>query len=111
MWPSSEGHYMRRTLACYAEGKGNQYEAICLDLDIAIQGSSFTEVYEGLDAAIADYLEYVATLPAEEQKTLLNRRAPLVDRLRFVWHALLISLFHDGRNGKTRHEFLLPHAA
>lgn len=51
-------------------------KAICLDLDIAVQGSSFEEVFASLRDAIALYLETVADLPPEERHSLLHRRAP-----------------------------------
>ena len=36
---------MRKLLRCYAERHHGQWEAFCLDFDIAVQGSSFEEVY------------------------------------------------------------------
>lgn len=102
---------MERTVLCYLEGRGNQWEGICLDFDIAVQGGSQEEVKELLQAAITDYLNYVFTLPESERPQLLNRKAPLVDRLRFAYHALRVALF-SGRGGdKARHEYLLPCAA
>jgi predicted RNase H-like HicB family nuclease len=51
-----------RSLHCYAEGRNGDWEAICLDLDIAVQGGSFEEVFGSLREAISLYLESVADL-------------------------------------------------
>ncbi len=44
---------MARTLRCYAEGRDDSWEAICLDPDIAVQGESFAEVVDSLNEAIS----------------------------------------------------------
>jgi hypothetical protein len=65
-----------RTLHCYASGRDGDWEAICLDLDIAVQGSSFDDVRRSLHEAVSLYLESVATLPEDQQGHLLHRTAP-----------------------------------
>jgi hypothetical protein len=67
-------------LRCYAEARDGVWEAICLDLDIAVQGCSFDEVLGSLRRAVALYLETVAALPSHERSALLARRAPLAIR-------------------------------
>lgn len=100
---------MRKTLRCYAEGRGDQWEAICLDLDIAVQGSCFEEVYHDLGKAITSYLEYVLTLPKEEQAQFLQRTAPLSLQLKFLWGALRATVCRRGTDDRrTRAEFLVP---
>lgn len=84
---------MSRTLHCYAEGRDGGWEAICLDLDIAVQGDSFAEVYRALDEAIAAYLETVHDLPESEQRHLLRRKAPISVRLSFLLRAVRTILF------------------
>jgi hypothetical protein len=64
-----------RVLQCFAEGQHGDWEAICLDLDIAVQGSSFDEVRQCLKEAIELYLEEVSTLPEADRSRLLWRRA------------------------------------
>ena len=91
---------MERTITCYAEGSGDQWEAICLDFDIAVQGGSFDEVYRGLQDSVALYLEHVSTLPEADRRRLLARRAPLRERLKFAYHAFRTGLGLDGANGK-----------
>lgn len=97
---------MHRTLYCYAEGKGREWEAICLDLDIAVQGHSFAEVYQSLNEAIDVYLESVEALPEAEQARLLSRKAPLRVRVKFFWFAFK-SLFSGGDDDNQHAEFTL----
>ena len=42
---------------CFAKGRPGEWEAICLDYDIAVQGRSFEEVEKFLSEAIDDYVE------------------------------------------------------
>ncbi|MCW0235312.1 MAG: hypothetical protein OJJ21_17060 [Ferrovibrio sp.] len=94
-------------LRCYAEGQPGQWEAVCLDFDLAVQGSDFREVIDSLQVAIREYLEIVHELPVEERAHLMERRSPLSMRLKFAWHVL--RSIWDGRNGaKGRAEFTLP---
>jgi predicted RNase H-like HicB family nuclease len=46
-----------RRFLCFAHGRDSAWEAICLDLDLAVQGSSFDEVKELLSESISTYLE------------------------------------------------------
>ncbi len=101
---------MRRMLRCYAEGRDSEWEAICLDFDIAVQGESFEEVFHSLDDAVSLYLESVAALPASERTHLLERPAPLSVRLRFLAHVLR-SLFSDRGGDDCQHHFTMPRAA
>lgn len=100
---------MARTLHCYAEGRDGTWEAICLDLDIAVQGRSFTDVYEGLHEAIVLYLESVESAPRAERARLLSRRAPLSVRLRFLGLALR-SFFTGRMDGGEHAEFTVAAA-
>lgn len=96
-------------LRCYSEGRGDRWEAVCLDFDIAVQGNSFLEVYAALDIAIAEYVRYVMTLPENEREQFLSRKAPLSLRLKFLWYAFWYGLIGAGsRRPKQRHEFFVP---
>jgi predicted RNase H-like HicB family nuclease len=99
-----------KNLRCYAEGRDGDWEAICLDLDIAVQGSSFEEVFGSLQQAISLYLETVTDLPAEERDALLHRPAPLPLRFKFVAHALR-GLLSSSDGNRQRHQFTMPLAA
>jgi predicted RNase H-like HicB family nuclease len=99
-----------RNLRCYAEGRNGDWEAICLDLDIAVQGGSFEEVFSSLKEAISLYLESVTDLPPEERRDLLHRPAPFPVRFKFLTHALR-GLFPDSDGDRQRHQFTMPLAA
>lgn len=99
-----------RTLHCYASGRDGEWEAICLDLDIAVQGESFEIVQRSLQEAVALYLEAVADLPTEQQRHLLHRPAPLGVRLKFLGYALL-SLAGMETSNRYHHQFTMPLAA
>ena len=101
---------MSRTLRCYAEGREGRWEAICLDLDIAVQGRTFEEVFQSLSAAVELYFESVDSLPEVERKNLLVRPSPLSVRLRFF--GLVMRSFLGGRDEDSYyHQFTMPLAA
>lgn len=99
-----------RTLHCYASGRDGEWEAICLDLDIAVQGESFDIVQRSLQEAVALYLEAVADLPAEQQRHLLHRPAPFSVRLKFLGYVLR-SLAGLETSNRYYHQFTMPLAA
>ena len=99
-----------RSLRCYAEGCDGDWEAICLDLDVAVQGGSFEEVFASLQEAISLYLESVTDLPPEERRDLLHRPAPFPVRFKFLAHALR-GLLADSDDHRQRHQFTMPLAA
>jgi predicted RNase H-like HicB family nuclease len=99
-----------RTLHCYAEGRNGDWEAICLDLDIAVQGGSFQEVFSSLREAISLYLETVTDLSPQERRALLHRPAPFPMRHRFLTPALR-GLFVGSNGDRQRHQFTVPLAA
>jgi hypothetical protein len=85
-----KGCLMANALTCFARGRPGEWEAICLDYDIAVQGRTFNEVEELLHDAIDDYVETARREPQEVRDRLLRRAAPLHVRwgyiLGFVWH-------------------------
>jgi len=95
-------------LRCYAEGTARGWEAVCLDFDIAVQGDSFESVYQQLNEAVETYVEYVDELPEPDRSRLLCRKAPLVDRLRFLWHTARTTIGRSSSDAKQRHEFTRP---
>jgi hypothetical protein len=94
-------------LHCYASGTDGDWEAICLDLDIAVQGHSFEEVQDSLGKAIRLHLERVSELPAEEQPGLLYRPVPLTARIRFAIEAFLLAVSLRDR-GSYKHQYTMP---
>ncbi len=101
---------LRKVLRCYAEGRNGEWEAICLDLDIAVQEKSFEDVFHALNEVIALHVESVAALPETERAHLLDRPAPLSLRLRFLGYALR-SLFTGDDGDGYHHQFTVPSAA
>ena len=83
----------------YVSGSGSDWQAICLDLDIAAQGQSMFEAKSILDSLVDDYLAEVRTLPDVDQKRLLKRKAPLGLRLSYHFGYALASLFAERSSG------------
>lgn len=95
-----------KALLCHAEGAGGEWEAFCVDLDLAVQGRSFNEVYQKLLDQIHLYLESVSELPEVDRQRLLRRTAPLAARLPLIIGMLWSEISHRG--GKRRHEYSMP---
>ena len=81
-----------RNLLCYARGVEDDWEAICVDFDIAVQGRSFDEVKSLLDRSVALYVEESSRNDRETARRLLARTAPLSVRagwgFTLLWHWL-----------------------
>jgi len=89
---------MRENLNCIATGHGDRWEAFCLDLDLAVQGSSFDEVRRSLDKAIHMHIEGAMQEPEPTRTQLLNRKAPVLVRLLWrvrLWSRLLRTVERD----------------
>lgn len=84
------------TLRCMAEGRADSWLAVCVDLDIAVQGKSFSEVRESLAKAVDMYLDRVAELPSDEQQQLIDRRSPWYVRAKFELYRVLRMIKRDG---------------
>lgn len=63
-------------LLCFSRGRPGHWEAICVDLDIAVQGETHNEVIALLEASIRSYLEALADEEPAVRARLLRRRAP-----------------------------------
>jgi hypothetical protein len=101
----AESGMSARNLHCYAEGVNGDWEAICLDLDIAVQGASFEEVSASLRKAVALYLQSVGGLPERDRHAMLNRAAPFSVRVKFLAHAFR-ELFVASAD-RERHQFTM----
>ena len=92
---------MGRQLTCCAIGDRDAWEAICVDLDIAVQGRSFSDVYESLAKAIADYVESAKLEDSDQMARLLKRAVPWQVKLRlearFLWAWLVGRDSHDSQ--------------
>ena len=78
---------------CFARGVPGDWEATCVDLDIAVQGSSFEEVKSLLDVAVHSYIEDACAEDPATARALLNRRAPLGLRIRIAGSYLAHLIF------------------
>lgn len=64
-------------LRCYAHKKDVQWQAFCLDFDLAVQGETFEDVKAKLEDQIMDYVnDALIGEDREYAEVLLNRRAP-----------------------------------
>lgn len=108
---STDGMEMgERKLHCLALGSDGAWEAICLDLDLAVQGRSFEEASAALRQAIDLYLEHVATLPTAERTRFMARRVPLLMRLRFAVKAFALAMTQDSGE-RFQHHYTMPCSA
>ena len=98
---------MNKAIWCYAEGRPGDWEAVCLDFDLAVQGGSFDEVYRELNESISMYLEYIRSLPEDERARFLGRRIPFALRLRFILALLVSTLLKNSGNDRDCAGFLL----
>lgn len=95
----------RRALLNYAHGREGSWEAICVDLDIAVQGRSFEEVKSLLNDAIRSYVEDALNEAPADQHRLLSRRAPWWERGRLALNYLVRSTFNRRGPGDLQASF------
>jgi len=99
-----------KPLLCFAHGQGDQWEAICLDLDLAVQGRSYQEVYEGLSRAVGAYVEDALKEKPDVARRLLRRKAPWHIRAGYILEFTLSTLFPN-KDEEQRHGYTMPCAA
>lgn len=95
---------MEIEVRCYAYGAGNDWQAICVDLDIAVDGDSLREARNSLVSCIELYLERIAELPEEEQKQYLARKSPWLVRSKLAYKAWLSNIM----SRSAFQEFTIP---
>lgn len=100
------------TLLCFAHGRDSEWEAICVDLDIAVTGRSLGEVSDLLERAVSSYIEDAKKESPETCKQLLLRRAPLRVELSLLFRMFIsaVSQFFRRRNHMSEFEarFTIP---
>lgn len=96
-----------RRVQCYAHGKPGNWEAICVDLDIAVQGTSFDEVQTILNEAIAGYIKDALAEDERHARALLTRRAPFHLRLKLALAYVAHTIRRDG-DGEFKAGFDVP---
>ncbi|HEX8665737.1 MAG TPA: hypothetical protein VF744_17105 [Beijerinckiaceae bacterium] len=98
----------RGSLLCYAHGRDGQWQGICLDLDIAVQGRSFEDVKGQLEGAIRAYAESAVQEEPETRDRLLRRRAPLSVRLKALAGFVVAVIRHRSDDRESRAGFTVP---
>jgi hypothetical protein len=93
-----------RQFRCYYECRGNEWEAISVDYDIAVSGDSFDEVKRVLRAAILSYIEDANKEDKETRERLLNRRMPKLVQFRWKFKILVHSMFPGVKKGNKDFE-------
>lgn len=89
-------------LRCFAERKGDYWQAFCIDLSLAVQGDSYDEVHRKLHEQISYYIH--DALVGEDRAyaaQLLDRKSPLSIRMKYHWYRLLNHV-HTTRDGVHR---------
>ena len=92
------------SVLCFAHGHASDWEAICVDYDIAVQGSSFDDVKAMLDRAVASYVDDVMEESPETQRRLLGRRAPWHVRASMTFKLIVYNVFR-GRQSEAQASF------
>lgn len=77
-------------------GHGGRWEGLCLDLDIAVEGRSLSEVKSLLSEAVSTYIADALKEDEPTRSALLNRKVPL--RVRLYWAAMLALATLRGTN-------------
>ena len=86
-------------LRCYANKHGDQWQAFCIDLCLAVQGDSFPAVKQKLDRMMIEYVyDALAGEDLEFADQLLNRKAPFEQIATYHWIRFMhrIGIFRDG---------------
>ena len=97
-----------QVLRCYLRGRPDRWEAICVDLDIAVEAASRTDVARALEEAVASYID--AALAEDDPKTirrLLHRRAPYWVRWPIMWSAARHAVMRSRSDKELRASFEL----
>ena len=96
-------------LRCYARPEGDHYVGHCLELDLAVQGSSLAEVRRKMEECLQSYLE---SLDLQNVGDLFPRSAPFFVRLDYYRICLLAALHlavHQlGKNVQVFRERIIP---
>ena len=82
-------------LRCYAENSDNQWQAICLDLNLAAQADTFEEVESKLRDMINEYVfDALVGEDKEHSDYFLSRKAPWSLWLKYYFHCTLAKVGH-----------------
>ncbi len=98
----------KRNLLCFVTGKGESWEAICLDFDISVQAPSMDGAKELLFDAISEYVKAAAEENPENMKSLLDRHAPWYVTAKYLVVFNLLALFRRHQDGPSEAGFIVP---
>jgi hypothetical protein len=93
---------MKYPLECIAHGSGNEWQAICLDLDIAVQAQSLHDVTRILQESVASYIHDAMEQDEPLRSEMLNRSVPFSVRAAWALRLFWATLCH--RRVDFRHE-------
>ncbi|MDR3460938.1 MAG: hypothetical protein P4L76_01320 [Beijerinckiaceae bacterium] len=99
---------MKSYFNCYIEGSGDQWEAICVDLDISVTARSLAETKALLDSAVASYVHDALQEAEPARSQLLSRRSPLSVRLAWRARMALFALVPPRNKPRFEGSFALP---
>ena len=98
-----------KSLLCFAQGHEGAWEAICLDLDIAVQGTSFVDVQTALKSAVTSYIQDAAGEEPDTSRRLLTRAAPWHVRTKYLTNFFITTMFRP--DDEYRHAYNMYCAA
>lgn len=85
---------MKKYVNCYASGHGDHWQAVCLEFDLMVEGTSLEEVKECLNASVHSYLEDALREPnPADKRRLLTRQSPFLTRIMWTWPFVVAALF------------------
>jgi len=93
-----------KKVQCYAHGSHGSWEAMCVDLDISVQGQSFEEVRALLNEALHSYVQDACAEDRRTAERLLRRRAPVGVRVKLA-AAFLVNAIFDRKDEECRAGF------
>jgi hypothetical protein len=92
-------HMYVKTFRCFAERKETQWQAFCVDLNLAVQGDTFPIVKQKLDEMVRSYVHLALENDDDQVRSdMLDRPAPLALRSRY-WF-----IFAQNRLRKALHD-------
>jgi hypothetical protein len=84
---------MNYPLECIAHGSGNEWQAICLDLDIAVQAHSLHDVTRILQEAVSTYIQDAMEQDEPTRTQMLNRSVPFLVRATWAVRLFMAMMF------------------
>ena len=97
---------MKRQLLCYIHGKDDQWEAFCVDLDLAVAARTPRQARELLEGAIKLYFESALAAAPADRARLLSRQAPLWFRFKLAFQAAIFA-FRSRSTGRGEEQFIV----